>query len=86
MLHTLAATVQDKSLLTAWECTAIEAYYALAIEALTYWNKSTLSETKNSYQRQPLFVSFPVTKPAVTHGATRYQMKDVEIISPLISP
>ena len=53
-------------------------------EALTHGNKSTLSETKVLYQRRPVFVSFPVTKPVVTKGTSRHQMKDIDIIFPLI--
>ena len=54
-------------------------------EALTHGNKSTLGETKFLYQRRPVFVSFPVTKPVVTQGTTtRHQMKDMDIIFPLI--
>ena len=52
-------------------------------EALTRGNKSTLRE-KKLYQRQPVFVSFPVTKPVVTQGTTWYQMKDMDIIFPMI--
>ena len=59
-------------------------FFGQSIEALTHGNKSTLSKTKILYQRRPVFVSFPVTKPVVTQGTTRHQMKDMDIIFPLM--
>ena len=39
-------------------------------EALPHGNKSNLGKTKILYQRRPVFVSFPVTKPVVTKCTT----------------
>ena len=65
-------------------CSVLVLCAALLKEALTHGNKSTPSKTKVLFQRRPVFVSFPVTKPVVTQGTTRHQMKDMDIIFPLI--
>ena len=45
----------------------------------SHGNKSTLGETKFLYLRRSVFVSFPVTKPVVTQGTTKHQMKDMDV-------
>ena len=55
-------------------------------EDLTHLNKSTRGETTFLYQRQSVFVSFPVTKPMVTHRVLLgwHQMIDMDIIFSMI--
>ena len=55
-----------------------------AIEASTYGNPSSFLQEEVFVQQRASFVSFPVTKPVVTQGTTRHQMKDMNIIFPLI--
>ena len=43
-----------------------------------------INENFEDYHRRPTFPELVVTKLVVTQGATRYQMKDMDIISLLI--
>ena len=54
------------------------------IEAFTHGNPSPLFVEKIFLQDDSSFVSNAVTKPVVTQATTRHQMKDMDIIFPLI--
>ena len=52
--------------------------------SLNIWKSIYSLQEEIFVQQGASFVSFPVTKPVVTQGTTGYQMKDMDIIFPLI--
>ena len=52
--------------------------------SLDIWKSIYSLQEEIFVQQGASFVSFPVTKPVVTQGTTRYQIKDLDIIFPLI--
>ena len=49
------------------------------------WKSIYFLQEEIFVQQGASFVSFSVTKPVVTQGTTRHQMKDIDINFPLIS-
>ena len=56
----------------------------LGHRSLNIWKSIYSLQEEIFVQQGASFVSFPVTKPVVTQGTTGYQMKDMDIIFPLI--
>ena len=62
----------------------VSPYYGFGHRSLNIWKSIYSLQEEIFVQQGASFVSFPVTKPVVTQGTTGYQMKDMDIIFPLI--